>query len=54
MLLALSSKISAIDSFAEKELGIPTSVLMQRSGRAVADAVLALPVCSILWLVVWA
>lgn len=41
MLLALSSKISAIDSFAEKELGIPTSVLMQRSGRAVADAVRA-------------
>ncbi len=39
MLLALSSKISQIDRFAEEELGIPTVTLMSRAGAAIAEAV---------------
>lgn len=39
MKLALSPLISEIDRFANEELGIPTSELIKRSGRAVADAV---------------
>lgn len=39
MLLALSSKISEIDNLAAQKWGIPLIDLMERSGRAVADAV---------------
>lgn len=39
MKLAVSSKISEIDAFCERELGITTESLMEKSGDAVAHAV---------------
>ncbi len=39
MKLALSEKISIIDKFCAKKLGIPTSVLMEKSGHAVAKVI---------------
>ena len=39
MKLALSEKISRIDKFCAKELGIPTRLLMEKSGHAVAKVI---------------